>query len=207
MLSKLFGSNTRHKILKLFLLNPNEKFYVREVSRALGLQLNSVHRELNNLEDIGLLITFKEVVAEENESGEKVKKKKVNTQEKKYYQINKDFTFYDEIKSLIVKSQVLYEKGFTEKLKKIGDIKILILTGLFIGKIDSEIDLFIVGKFSAPRVEKIVKELEEELLKEVNYSIMTEDEFKYRREIADIFIYNIIDGEKIVIIDKDGILQ
>lgn len=206
MLSKLFGSNTRHKILKLFLLNPNERFYVREVSRALGLQLNSVHRELNNLEDIGLLITFHEVVEEVGETAGKGQQKKINKQEKKYYQINKDFTFYDEIKKLIIKSQVLYEKGFTEKLRKIGDIKVLILTGLFVGEIDAEVDLFIVGKFSAPRVEKIVKELQIELLKEVNYSVMTEDEFRYRREIADIFIYNILDGEKIIVIDKDGVL-
>jgi predicted transcriptional regulator len=216
MLSKLFGSNTRHKILKLFLLNPNEKFYVRELTRALDLQLNSVHRELANLEDIGLLITSEEQCAiddaqrgdsvSDDEVDKKSVKKKINKQEKKYYQINKDFVFYDEIKSLIVKSQVLYEKGFTEKLRKLGDIKILILSGLFVGEIDSNVDMLIVGRFSAPRVEKIVKELEQELLREVNYSVMTEDEFRYRREIADVFVYNILDGENIIVVDKDGIL-
>jgi len=215
MLSKLFGSNTRYKILQLFLLNPNEKFYVREISRSLDLQLNSVHRELSNLEDIGLLITSedsdKKAEADLEEEGDEKKEKKsavkkVNKQEKKYYQINKDFVFYDEIKSLIVKSQVLYEKGFTEKLKKIGDVKVLILSGLFVGNIDSSVDMLIVGQFSVARVEKIVKELEQELLKEVNYSVLTEDEFRYRREIADIFVYNILDGEKIVVVDQDGIL-
>ncbi|MCU0678948.1 MAG: hypothetical protein MUC28_00680, partial [Planctomycetes bacterium] len=55
MLGKLFGSNTRVKILKLFLLHPDNKFYIRQIARGLKLQVNSVRRELENLEKFGLL--------------------------------------------------------------------------------------------------------------------------------------------------------
>lgn len=229
MLENLFGSKARVKLLKLFLLHPQDKFYTREIARHLGLQLNSVHRELSNLEDMGLIISSQadgsesnEIEDEEDEQSAEVDnqktvkakvvktKAKVKTasksKEKKYYQVNTDFSFYKEIKALIIKAQILYEKDFTSKLKKIGTIKVMILTGLFINQLDSEIDLFLVGDFDKIKLAKLVKELEKDLVKEINYSVMTEDEFKYRREIADIFLYNILDSHKIVVIDESEVL-
>ncbi|MFH1412554.1 MAG: winged helix-turn-helix domain-containing protein [bacterium] len=201
MLDKLFGSKTRVKLLKLFLLHSEEKFYIREIARHLNLQLNSVHRELSNLEDLGLIISS----ASEEEAKEK-KKSKIKTKEKKYYKIDTGFVFYEEIKALIVKSQIFHEKDFSEKLKKAGKIKILILTGLFLNKFDSEVDMLLVGKFDKNKLAKAIKDLEKDLVKEVNYSAMTEDEFNYRREIADIFLYNILDNNKIVVIDEKKVL-
>lgn len=199
MLSKLFGSHSRVKILKLFLLNPKQRFYVREVARNLGLQLNSVHRELTNLLDIGL------IVAREDD-GLSEPGAKAGKQDKKYYQVNESFVFYNELKALLVKSQILYEKDFTDKLKKIGNIKLMLLTGFFVNAPEAPVDLFMVGSFAKERLAKLVKDLEADLVKEVNYSVMTEEEFDYRREIADVFLYNILDGEKVVIIDERGVL-
>lgn len=197
MLSKLFGSHSRVKILKLFLMNPKQRFYVREVARNLNLQLNSVHRELNNLLDIGLL------VARDDDGLGELKSAK---QDKKYYQVNDGFVFYNELKSLLVKSQILYEKDFTDKLKKLGSIKLMLLTGFFVNDQEAAVDLFVVGSFAKERLAKLVKDLEADLVKEVNYSVMTEEEFDYRREIADVFLYNILDGQKVVIIDENAVI-
>lgn len=198
MLSKLFGSNARVKILKLFLLNPKEKFFVREVARHLELQLNSVHRELSNLEEIGLIEAKEEIPAEGAPKAAK--------QDKKYYQVNESFVFYNELKALLVKSQILYEKDFTDKLKKIGNIKLLLLGGFFVNDFESPVDLFLVGDFSADRLSRLIKQLEAELVKEVNYSVMSWEEFNYRREIADVFLYSILDGHKIVVIDEESVI-
>lgn len=199
MLSKLFGSNARVKILKLFLLNPGQKFFVREVARNLGLQLNSVHREIGNLVSIGLL-AVKEAEVGDLETG------KAGKQDRKYYRVQESFVFYKELKALLVKSEVLYEKEFTDKLKKLGKIKLLILTGFFVNDEEATVDLFVVGDFNKERLAKIVKELEGNLVREINYAVMTEEEFSYRREIADIFLYVILDGKKIVIIDENGVI-
>jgi len=199
MLANLFGSKARVKILKLFLMNPKDRFYVREVARHLGLQLNSVHRELNNLLEIGLLAAKDDDVLPEG----KIKSAKPD---KKYYQVNENFVFYNELKALLVKSQILYEKDFTDKLKKIGHIQLMLLAGFFVNDADSAVDLFMVGDFVKERLAKLVKELEGDLVKEINYSIMNEEEFNYRREIADVFLYKILDGDKLVIIDERGII-
>ena len=237
MLEQLFGSCSRVKILNLFLLNPEEKFYIRELSRKLKLQLNSVRRELENLEKFGILISS----ISTGEKGENKlifsvadKKSKsafiplsgtvagrpafakamagrpsfakatAGKQEKKYYQVNPDFILFEEIKFLIMKAQILYERNFINKLEKIGKAKLLILTGIFVNNSDSPIDLLLVGRFSKTKLAKLISELENELSKEINYTLMGSKEFKYRKDITDIFLYGILEGKKIVAIDKTG---
>lgn len=223
MLGKLFGSNTRVKILKIFLLHPEQKYYIRQLARDLKLQVNSVRRELENLEKFGLLISNISIDnnnpdAEDLEAkkdlekllkGEIVNtaKKKVDSvtasgQEKKYYQADKNFILFEEIRALVVKAQVLYEKDFIKKLRKIGKPKLFILGGIFINNPDSLTDMLIVGRINKNRLVRMIKELEKELGKEINFTLMDTKEFKYRRDITDIFLYDILEGKKIVVIDE-----
>lgn len=207
MLEKLFGSRSRVKILNIFLLNPTEKFYIRELSRRLKLQLNSVRRELVNLEKFGILISSLSTGKEQEDKTESKKKRYISRtrQEKKYYQVYPDFVLFEEIKALIIKAQILYEKDFINKLEKIGQPRLLILTGIFVNNSDVPVDLLLVGRFNKTKLAKLIGELENELGKEINYTLMGAGEFKYRKDITDIFLYNILEGRKIVAIDKIGI--
>ena len=199
MLEKLFGSNARVKILKLFLLHPAEKFYIRQLSRDLKLQLNSVRRELENLEKFGILTSDMK-----NEEESKTEKE-AGGQEKKYFRANPNFVLFDEIKALIVKAQILYEKDFVSKLNSIGKVKLLVLTGIFVNNPNSLIDILMVGKINKPKLIKLIRELEVELGKEINFTIFDSQEFKYRRDITDIFLYGILDSRKLVVIDEVGL--
>ena len=214
MLGKIFGSNTRVKILKLFLLHPENKFYIRQISRGLKLQLNSVRRELENLEKFGILISVN--IANDDEAEEQTLNKHLlnkkyfakatdSKQEKKYYQANTDFVLYEEFKALIVKAQILYERDFINKLIKAGRPKLVIFTGLFVNNPEAPVDILLVGRFNKRKLVRLIKELEVELSKEINYTIMGTQEFKYRRDITDVFLYDILGGKKIVIVDELGI--
>lgn len=229
MLGKLFGSNARVKILKLFLLNPERKYYIRQLARDLDLQVNSVRRELENLKSIGLLIS--DISREDNEAQTKeleenekefenlmqgkvieskheeptaIKPKQKNNQEKKFYQANKHFILYEEIKSLFLKSQVLYEKDFVEKLKKVGKPKLLILTGFFVNNKESIVDILAAGKIGKTKFTKLIKDLEKELGREINYTLMDSNELKYRREMADVFLLGVLEGKSVIVIDEPG---
>jgi len=222
MLGKLFGSKARVKILKLFLLNPEEKYYIRQMARDLKLQINSVRRELENLEKFGLLtsnpeITLKEPEEEESDfaqyitSANKNREKKVkkvdaiNKVDKKYFKVNTDFVLYEEIKALIVKAQILYEKDFVEKLSKLGKPKLLIFCGFFVNNDNAEVDMLLVGRFNKAKLIKLIKELENELGREINFTIMDYQEFKYRRDITDVFIYGILENKNLTVIDELGV--
>ncbi len=202
MLAKLFGSTARVKILKLFLLNPDTSYYMRQISRHLNLQLSAVRRELENLETLGLLESRQ---GEEHEEG--MKDEKGNKNDRKYFQANREFILFNEIRELIIKAQVLCERDFTDKLKKLGSIKMLILSGLFINDKQAPVDMLIVGNFDTNKVAKLVKNLEEELVNEVNYAVLSEEDFQYRRQVTDVFLYSVLGGKKIVVIDESGFLN
>jgi len=200
VLGKLFGSNSRVKILKLFLLHPKEKYYIRQLARGLKLQVNSVRRELENLEEFGILISRQSAGSEEEESKEE------NSQERKYYKVNPNFILFEEIKSLIVKAQILYGKDFVSRLKRIGKPKLFILTGAFVNNPDSLTDMLIVGKFNKIKLRRLIKNLEQDLCREINYTLMDFKEFKYRREITDVFLYRVLEGNKVVVINEVGVV-
>ncbi len=199
MLAKLFGSVARVKILKLCLLNPDNAYYIRQVSRHLNLQLNAVRRELENLETIGLLASHQATEEEHEQDG--------GRSDRKFFQANKEFILFNEVRELIIKAQILCEKDFTEKLKKLGPIKLLVLSGLFLNDKQAPVDMLIVGEFNKDKVAKLIKELENELVNEVNYAVLTEEEFRYRQQMTDVFLYGVLESKKVIVIDERGYLK
>ena len=187
MLISLFGSDARVKILNIFLTKPEGQYYLRQLARDLDLQVNSVRRELLNLEQIGLIIPL---VAE------------TKNKEKKYYIVSRDFFLFPEIKSLFVKAQVISTKEFADNVQKLCTPKLLVLTGFFTGDSESKTDLLIVGRISKDKFLKLVKDFEESISREINYTIMDEKEYFYRQAIFDVFLHKIMTGQKLVIIDN-----
>jgi len=175
---------------------------------------------LENLEQFGLLTS--NPLNESDEAGEKEPDKKNKKPmaaagrskagkeipvklDKKYYQANPNFVLFEEIKALIVKAQILYEKDFIKKLHNAGSPKLLIFAGYFVNNHESAIDLLIVGKFNKAKLVSFIRELENDLGREINYTIMDNREFKYRRDITDIFLYDILEGKKLIVINDLGV--
>ena len=184
MLEHLFSSRTRVKLLKKFLLNSDKKYYVRELTREIDERINSVRRELDNLNRLGLLITF-------------------NQNQKKYYQVNTDFLLYSELTSLLTKAQSLLEDKLIDKVRKINNIKYCVLTGRFVQNNEVQTDVLIVGNnLSQNKIKDAIKKFEKHYNHEINYTVMTMQEFSHRSEMTDRFIYNIIDSPKITVVDK-----
>lgn len=208
--------------MKLFLLHPAKKFYIRQLARELKLQVNSVRRELENLEEFGLLVSslgvnegedtpdsgFIEPAPKEEEMPKKRGKKSSkieSNQEKKYYQANADFLLFEEIKALIVKAQVLHKDELIEKIKKTGKVRLLILTGIFSGNTKSPVDVLVVGRVEKSKLQRVVRNLENDLGREINYTLMDSREFKYRRDMTDVFLYSVLEGRMIVAVDDLGL--
>ena len=187
MLEQLFGSYTRMKLLQLFLSNPEEKYFVRELTRILDSQINAVRRELENLSEFGIIVL---VAAEADDV------------KRKFYQTNSKFVLYPELKSIFQKSQFLLEKKFANALKKAGKVYYLALTGSFVGDKNIPIDMLIVGSLNKKKFQKVLKSFERDLHREINYTFLDKEEFNYRRSVADRFLYSILDADKIVLIDE-----
>lgn len=194
MLEHLFGSVTRIKLLRLFYSNPDRAYFVRELSRAIEIQLNAVRRELANLEEIGII--------KKTESGQS-KEEEVGTERSKYYKLNQSFFLHEELGALLEKTQMLEERNFIDLLKKrAGTLKAMILTGTFTGAADVSTDMLFVGDIKTVAVAKVIHDFEKFLNRPIRYTILDEKEFAERREIGDRFLYSIFEAKHIFAVDE-----
>ncbi len=199
-LEQLFGSKTRLKLLKLFLNNPDKFYYIREITRGLNVQINSIRRELENLQNLGIIV---ELIPEKKENKISEKNKAKNGYlGKKYFKANTDFLLYQELKSLLLKSQLLLEKNLIKGIQKLGKVYYLVLTGFFVGQKDARTDILIVGKLNRRKVKALVKNFEKDFDREINYTVLSKKEFNYRKDITDRFLYDILENKKLVIVDN-----
>ena len=190
-LEHLFGSKTRVKLLSLFLHNGDQSFFVRELVRRIGAQIHSVRRELENLCNLGII----------NSTGGAAAKGVASALRKRYYKVDREFVLYNELQALLRKAQILLERNLVNRLAAIGDVRYLALCGKFLGE-SAPIDLLVVGKLSANGLQRLLKRFEQEVGFEVNYTLMSPDEFSYRRDITDRFLYSILEGKKMVMVNK-----
>jgi predicted transcriptional regulator len=198
MLEHIFGSRARLKLLQIFLNNPGQKFFVRELSRRLDMPINGVRQQLDNLEEIGVIKQMPgQAESEEGGINEENKSK-----DKKFYSVNEEFLLYPELKSLFLKMQLLMEDEILKKIEKIGKINLLILTGRLCGLADGLTDLLIVGAINREKLAKIMSQFEKDLGYEVNYTILSPKEYAYRKEVTDRFLYDILDQQHVVLVDK-----
>ncbi|MFA6999704.1 MAG: hypothetical protein WC241_01155 [Candidatus Paceibacterota bacterium] len=183
-LAKLFGGQARVKIMRLFLLNHNSVFEVEDVvSRSRVTKANS-RKEINALSAMGF-VKQKMVVHE----GTRGAKKKVPA-----WQLDTTFPYINSIRDLLVDPSLLLREDLPARFRQIGKIKLMIVSGIFIGSEKSRVDILIVGdKLKKNIIQQVVKGLESEVGKELDYVVLDSGEFKYRVDMYDKLVCDIID--------------
>ena len=175
-LKALFSSTTRVKLLSTFLLHPDQEYFIRELTRLLDEQINSIRRELENLKNIGL-----------------VKSRTKNR--KKNFRVDPSFELFADLRNMFGKA-VKGESVFIAELKRLPGIKLLVLAGTFVGE-DDRVDLLLVGDIRKESVEKLLHG--DPALKNVKYSIFSQADFLYRLNLKDKFIKDILESPNHVV--------
>lgn len=208
MFEQLFGSKTRVKLLQLFYSNPNRSFYVREITRKIDEQINSVRRELSNLLSIGI------IVSDANNN-------------RLYYEVNQEYEHYQAFSMIfsgpaVSKTKKSKKAGEKEEkpvitegapehplakaVRTTGHVELLVLTGQFTRDDRSGIDVLIVGDTNQAKVDRFIEDLQNSEGKELRYAVMTSSNYRYRVQINDRFINNVINSKKQVIISSQDLL-
>lgn len=196
MIEQLFGSKTRVKLLQLFYSNPNRSFYVREITRKIDEQINSVRRELANLLSVGIIVSD-------------------NTNNRLYYEVNQKYEYYKPFLTIFGQSKssgklTMQAKRVPltseqEKLKSLGHLDLVIYTGQFTRDESSGVDILVVGEVNRNAIQKYISDLEQQENKELRYVVMQVNEFNYRRQINDRFITTLLNAKKQIVIDTIGL--
>jgi len=198
LLGKLFGSSARVKVLRLFILNPDEVFEPRDVRMRSQISPVILNGELPRLAHIGLI---RHKVAHKN-SGRKrngrVRKRKI-----KGWILNPRFLYLEQLKSLIINKKAFERNALALRFRNAGRIKLLILAGIFLQRDDSRVDVLIVGDYLKKSViGRALKTLESEIGKDLKYGVLNTKEFMYRFDIYDRFIRDVLDYPHEKVINK-----
>lgn len=195
MIDALFGSKTRVKLLHLFLNNPNRAFYVREITRKIDEQINSVRRELANMLSIGIIQSD-------------------SANNRLYYEVNQGYTYYEPLRAIfadntsgVPATATPVVTDWAKRLKALGDIRVALLSGSLVRGSKNDVDIVLAGNVNKTQLKRFIKEMEDEEGRQLNYTVMPYEEFYYRLSIKDRFISNIINSKFTLLQDTEHVLS
>ncbi len=198
ILEKLFGSSARVKLMRLFLMNPEDIFDRKEMLRRSKVSGDALGRELRLLKDIGLVkprVVVK-MFPSKRKRGD-MEKRKVNG-----FGLDPRFPFLVPLRALVTEI-ALGKEDLSARFRNVGNVKLIVVAGVFIDEADSRVDILIVGdKLKRKNIEGVLRRLEAELGKELTYGILETPEFEYRFGIYDKFIRDILDYPHLVVLNK-----
>ena len=195
MIDSLFGSKTRVKLLYLFLNNPEKSFYVREITRMIDEQINSVRRELANMVSVGI-----------------VQQDAIDN--KLYYSVNDDYPYVKPLAAIFSDKNTEGGAGaaggvsWKDSLGRMRGLKLAIISGKLVVGSNSAVDLLLVGDdMSAVTIKNLVKKIEKDRKIEINYAVISYDDFYYRMSVKDRFIMDIVRNKHSVLVDTENIMR
>lgn len=194
MIDALFGSKTRVKLLHLFLNNPGKSFYVREITRLIDEQINSVRRELANMLTVGVVHSD-------------------STDNKLYYSVNQRYEHYVALRAIFADQPIKQSTGaapnkqWVELIKELSGIRIAVLSGVLVEGSGATLDILLAGSIAPTKAKRLINLIEKAEGRELNYSLLSYDEFYYRLSVRDRFITEVLAGKHTVLVDTDSILR
>lgn len=190
MLEKLFSSKARIAVLKLFLFNPEDSYYLREISSLANIPIRAVQREVKKLKEIGLL--------DESISGNRV-----------YYRANRKSPIFEDLKRIFFKTEGIV-KALEESFEDKSKIDFAFIYGSYAeGKetTSSDIDLMVLGNIESKKISKILSGVKENLQREINFVVISMSEFISRIKEDDNFLISVMKEPKIMILGSEDELK
>lgn len=184
-LEQLMSDVKRLRLLRFFLFHPDSEFSLTELTQRIGKRIIGNGRILRDLLQVGCI----------------TEGYRSNGDEKTYH-ANQSWLLYQEFRALFTKSQLLLEHDLMHRLEKAGRVTLLILSGLFVGERHASTDVLIVGAVNRQRVTNLLKKFERDLNEEVRYTVMSPAEYRYRKDVGDRFIYDILEHRHLVVSDS-----
>lgn len=191
-LEKLFGSSARVKMIRLFLSNPENLFSLEDISRRAKVPTLVARREVSLFKAIGLIKQRSELMDKNvklKDGTVKIKKKKFNG-----YFLNALFPFVHALRNLVIKAAPADKEAMIKEINTIGRIKLVVFSGIFTNNENSRVDLLLVGDaMRETKLDKVLKNIEAEIGKEIVYAAFKTDDFMYRLGMYDRFIRDILE--------------
>lgn len=199
VLARLFDSSARVKLMRLFLMNPEDVFDLADMGKRSKVSGAVLRKEVALLSGIGLIksrVMLKMRPKSSGKNGEFEKRKVAG------YGMDSRFPYLAALRSLVTEI-ALGKEDVAARFRNCGQLKLIIVAGIFLDEADSRVDILLVGdKLKKPLIEGALRRLEAELGKELVYGVMETPDFEYRFGIYDKFIRDVLDYPHLVVLNK-----
>lgn len=196
ILEGLFDSEIKVKLLKLFLQNEEDKFTLDDITERTQSDSSSVRYQLRKLREIDLVESALVRFPSKQEDKEKGRKRRV-------YFVSQEFPLFAELKNLITKTVPIEGRDIKNRIERLGEIKLAVLTGVFQKNESAPTDMFVVGEeLQKEKLQEEVDQIEAKLGKELRFTTMSTDEFEYRVDMFDNFLKQIFKNPHEIIIKE-----
>ena len=190
MLERLFTSRVRVRLLTLFLTHPTEAFYIRQIARLTGETYNNVRQELQNLAQLGLILSERRANAI-------------------YYRANVEHFLFPDLKRIILKTEAVGDR-LRQALSALGNVRVAFIYGSTARGTEvasSDIDLMVVGNVHLDALDGAIDRIEEEIGRTVNYTLFEVEEWQERVTQGHSFVTDVLTHEKIFLIGDENDLS
>jgi len=195
-LVRLFGGIARVKILRFFLLNQEVVVDKSEISKRSKIPMSVLGKELSMLTSIGFL-------KQANLAVEGVKGKKVKI---RGWKLNSEWKLNSALSELLFDTDLFSGDELIRRFQVIGKLKLIVTAGVFLRESGSRVDLLLVADNLKKNVlDRVLKQLESEIGRELNYSVFSSADFQYRVSMYDKFVRDVLDYPHNTILDKLGL--
>lgn len=168
----------------MFLYSPETSFNIKTIGKNLYIRRGVLNKHVKNLLETKFIISK-------------------NTGSGKVFKVNQDFIFYNKLKELVSKATPASKEKMLKRLKSLGKIKLVLVSGVFVDLDNSQIDLLVVGDgVKLNKFNNFIGDLTAEVGKEINYALMTTKEFNYRYDMYDRFIRDLLEFKHEKLINK-----
>ena len=203
ILGKLFGSESKVKIMRLFLFNPETPFVAETVADRIKAGLSSVRQELGTLRQMKLIRpkSFRVRIVKRKNGKQRTVHRKLSG-----FALNASFPYLQELQRLLLNKSLLQGEEIRKRLASAGKLKLVIIAGLFIQNPESRLDILVVGDhLRKPQIRHKIKAMESEIGKELRYAAFETSEFNYRLGLYDKLVRDVLDYPHLVVFDRLGL--
>lgn len=191
-LEDIITSKVRIKVIELFFSDLTEMYHVRGIVRQTKEEINAVRRELERLEKAGILKNEKR--------GNRL-----------YYWARDDYEFFGELLCVVAKTTGLGAEIISNK-NKIGKLNYVMFSGKFARrkerKKEDEVDILVIGEVVLPELANLIRVEESKRGEEINYTVMSREEYEFRKKRRDPFLLGILSGSRVMIIgDEESLVS
>lgn len=177
-------SDARIKVMRLFLCNPDGIFTIMETAARVQGEFSVVKNEIRMLAKV-------EFLKSAGSSGKAHNKKPLLNG----WTLNANFELLRPLRALIQKEAPLSNAMLLKRLNTAfgSRLKLAVLSGIFLDQDSARADMVLVGDgISSPRLMRVVRSLEADVGRALNYVYFTTEEYEYRMKMSDRFLRDVL---------------